>query len=89
MEFDMQKLYYFTEGNGFTGSRSDPNGSLLRYRVEPDKENGQLLAWSWKEDKCFERANDKREGAFPMTEEGLAKIQAWLAEDWTGSTEDA
>lgn len=85
MKFDIQKLYYFTEGNSFTGSRSDSKGNLLRYRVEPDKENGQLLAWSWKEDKCFERAGEKREGTFLMTEKGLEEIQSWLAEDWTGS----
>ncbi len=81
MAFDMQKLYYFTEGNSFTGSRSS-GAALLRYRVEPDKENGQLLAWSWSEDKCFERALEKREAAFPMTEKGMEQLQAWLAEAW-------
>ena len=41
--FDMQNLTFFVEGNTFTGSRSQGD-ALLRYRVAPDKENGQLLA---------------------------------------------
>ena len=81
MTFDMQKLYYFTEGNSFTGSYSS-GPKLLRYRVEPDKENSQLLAWSWKEDKCFERALEKQEGAFPMTEKGMEQLHGWLGEAW-------
>jgi len=79
--FDMQKLVYFTEGNRFAGSHSK-EGKIIRYRVEPDQENGQLAAWCWREDKCFERAQNKTEGRFPLSQEGLEQVQAWLGENW-------
>lgn len=82
--FDLQKLVYFTEGNTFTGSKSGPGGELLRYRVEPDIEEGLLKAWCWTEDKCFERAGDKQQKDFLLEAEGLEAVQAWLAECWPG-----
>lgn len=84
--FDMQNLTFFVEGNTFTGSRSQ-EGALLRYRVAPDKENGQLLAWCWQEDKCFERAASPEHKAFLLDEPGLAAIQDWLAGFWPGTPE--
>lgn len=80
--FDMQNLTYFAEGNTFTGSRSQGD-VILRYRVEPDTENGQLLAWCWQEDKCFERANPEKE-EFPLTASGLEALIRWLGEFWQG-----
>lgn len=79
--FDMQKLVYFTEGNRFAGSHSG-EGRIIRYRVEPDKENEQLMAWCWREDVCFEKAKEKSEGRFPLTQEGLDSMQDWLRENW-------
>ncbi|MCI8395771.1 MAG: hypothetical protein HFE88_08580 [Acutalibacter sp.] len=77
---DLQKLTFFTEGNTFTGSVSkDPAaGLLLRYLVEPDKENEQLKAYAWRKDLCFERAGEKEEQEFPMTQQGLEEADAWL-----------
>lgn len=78
---DMQKLVYFTEGNRFAGSHSG-EGMIIRYRVEPDKENEQLRAWCWREDVCFEKARDKAEGRFPLTQDGLDSLLEWLRENW-------
>ena len=54
----MQKLVYFTEGDRFAGSHSG-DGRIIRYRVEPNRENERLLAWCWREDLCFEKAKEK------------------------------
>ena len=54
----------------------------MRYRVNPDQENQRLLAWCWREDKCFERAGEKAERDFPLSEEGLEALLAWLEENW-------
>lgn len=79
--FDIQKLVYFTEGNRFAGSYSD-GGRLIRYRVEPDKENEQLAAWFWREDVCFERAKETEGERFPLSQEGLDQVAEWLKEAW-------
>lgn len=79
--FDMQKLVYFTEGNRFAGSHSK-DGRVIRYRVEPDMENQQLAAWCWREDTCFEKAQGKVEGRFPLNQEGLEQVQTWLRQNW-------
>lgn len=77
---DLQKLAYFTEGNTFTGSQTkDPETEiLLRYRVEPDTGEGELKAWAWAKDVCFERAGEKEERSFPLNQEGLEAADAWL-----------
>lgn len=85
--FDMQNLTFFTEGNTFTGSKSQGE-RLLRYLARPDKENGQLLAWVWEEDLCFERANPKEHKAFLLTEEGIQQLSAWLDSLWGESDEE-
>ena len=69
---DMQKLVYFTEGN------HSGDGRIIRYRVEPDRENERLLAWCWREDLCFEKAKEKSEESFPLTQEGLDALILWL-----------
>lgn len=83
---DLQKLSFFTEGNTFTGSRTKDwdSGTMLRYLVRPDFENGKLLAYSWTEDVCFERAQEKQGKEFPLNDEGLEEIQAWLQEQYAG-----
>lgn len=77
---DIQKLTFFTEGNTFTGSASKDGeaGLLLRYLVEPDKENGQLKAYAWRKDVCFERAGEREEHHFPLKQQGLEEADAWL-----------
>lgn len=79
--FETQNLTYFTEGNTFTGSYSQ-DGRILRYLVRPDRENGQLLVWAWTEDLCFERAGDKIQKEFLLTEEGLGQFSVWLHTLW-------
>ena len=74
---DMQKLVYFTEGNRFAGSHSG-DGRIIRYSVEPNMENERLLAWCWREDLCFEKAKEKSEESFPLTQEGLDALILWL-----------
>ena len=74
---DMQKLVYFTEGNRFAGSHSG-DGRIIRYRVEPNRENERLLAWCWREDLCFEKAKEKSEESFPLTQEGRDALILWL-----------
>lgn len=74
---DMQKLVYFTEGNRFAWSHSG-DGRIIRYRVEPNRENERLLAWCWREDLCFEKAKEKSEESFPLTQEGLDALILWL-----------
>lgn len=77
--FDLQKLTFFTEGNTFTGSRSEGE-KLLRYRAEPKDE--ELLAWCWREDKCFEAAGGKEEKRFLLNQKGLDEMLVWLEEAW-------
>lgn len=81
---DLQKLTFFTEGNTFTGSRTKDlkAGKLLRYLVRPDREEGKLVAYAWKADVCFDRAQDREEKPFPMNESGLEEIQKWLQEQF-------
>lgn len=82
-ELDLQKLTFFTEGNTFTGERTEENGAFLRYLVKPDRETAALAAFLWHSDVCFEQAEEKVERSFPMSEEGLEEIQRWLQEQLT------
>lgn len=79
---DLQKLSFFTEGNTFTGGKTKDweKKIVLRYLVRPDLEERKLLAYSWTEDLCFDRAREKQEAEFPLTEQGIEQIQAWLQE---------
>lgn len=79
-EMDLQKLTFFTEGNTFTGSKTKDweKGVMLRYLVRPNKEAGELEAFTWKEDLCFDRAAENNEAHFPLNEEGLSQVQQWL-----------
>lgn len=82
-ELDLQKLPFFTEGNTFTGERTGEQGEFLRYLVKPDQESNTLAAFVWHSDVCFEQAKEKVEQSFPMSEEGLEKVQRWLQEQLT------
>ena len=37
-----------------------------------------VLAWCWREDLCFEKAKEKSEESFPLTQEGLDALILWL-----------
>ncbi len=81
---ELQKLSFFTEGNFYTGSKTKDAGAgtVLRYLVRPDAENGELDVFSWERDVCFDLATEKREKRFPMTQEGLEQAHAWLSEQY-------
>lgn len=82
---EVQILIFFTEGNTYYGEcagENDDAGKFMRYRVAPLKEDGQLLASTWREDRCYECAGEKTEARVPMTEEGLEQIKSWLWERW-------
>lgn len=83
-ELDLQKLNFFTEGNTFTGGRTKDwaKKTMLRYLVRPDRENEKLQAFSWTKDLCFDRAGEKQEAEFPLTEEGLEQIRNWLTDQY-------
>lgn len=79
---DMQTLTFFTEGNSFAGEKTkNPKTQLMmRYWVRPNKETQQLEAFVWTTDVCFACSCEKKEGKFPMTDEGVEEVCAWLHE---------
>jgi hypothetical protein len=79
-QLELQKFHYFDEGNTYAGQKTkDPDrGALLRYLVTPDKDAALIRAYCWTEDLCFDRAQNKQEKEYPLTEEGLDKAVEWL-----------
>ncbi len=71
--FQLRPIEFFTNGNAFSGS-----AGTLRYRIAP--QDGQLSVEIWRQDICYELAQMQTSAAFPLTEEGLQQIQAWLKE---------
>lgn len=82
-ELGLQKLAFFTEGNTFTGEHDREAGPLMRYLVKPNHEEKTLLAYVWNSDVCFEKAEEKTEQVFPLSEKGLEEIRSWLQEQLT------
>lgn len=80
----LQKFHYFEEGNIYAGQKTKDfqKGLLLRYLVEPDKNEGMLRAYAWTEDVCFDRAREKQQKEYPFTEEGLDQAVEWLEEQY-------
>lgn len=72
---DIAKLNHFTEGNLYTGSKTKDweKGTVIRYKVWPDRENEKLIASCWAQDVCYEKAQDKEEREFPLTAEGSGR----------------
>lgn len=79
-QLELQKFHYFEEGNSYAGEKTkDPLRDLrLRYLVAPDKDAALLRAYAWREDVCFQRAQEKDSQEYPLTEEGLDQARAWL-----------
>ena len=46
--------------------------------MTPDKDAALIRAYCWTEDLCFDRAQNKQEKEYPLTEEGLDKAVEWL-----------
>ena len=49
---DIAKLSHFTEANLYTGSKTKDweKGTVIRYKVWPDRENEKLIASCWAQD---------------------------------------
>lgn len=79
-QLELQKFHYFDEGNTYAGQKTKDSekGVLLRYLVTPDKEAALLHAYCWTEDLCFDRAHEKQQMDYPLTEDGLSKAVEWL-----------
>ncbi len=83
--FDLPGFNFFGEGNTWTGSRTKSREEqiLLRARIVPDKQAGQLTAQLWKnQDVCFEKAKEVESRSFPLKAESLEEIQSWLSEEY-------
>lgn len=70
---DLPEISYFEQKNTFTGSlKAD-----FRFRVARG-EDDTLSAAVWREDICFELAENKEEKSFPLCTEGLEQIAEWI-----------
>ena len=76
-------LHWFAMGNLFTGSFGE-----LRFRAEPnvvkatpkevDFQQSAIRCEYWHGPFCYEKSQMEGEQIFPMSEEGLAEMKAWL-----------
>lgn len=83
-------LHYFENNNRFSGS-----SGLLRFMLTPQVEMqsakevnlaaSSIHAQLWHGPFCFEKSTIEKEETFPMSEEGIAAIRAWLTENETSS----
>lgn len=71
---DLPEISYFEQKNTFTGSLKVD----FRFRIARG-EDDTLSAAVWREDICFELAENKEEQSFPMSSEGLQKITEWIS----------
>ena len=70
---DLPEISYFEQKNTFTGSlKAD-----FRFRVARG-EDDTLSAAVWREDICFELAENKEEKSFPLCTEGLEQMTGWI-----------
>lgn len=79
-KIELPTLMFFQNGNGWKGS-----SGLLRFHIEParEREEGKELPVSvWCGPFCRELSRMDDSAAFPLSEEGLAELTAWL-EEWS------
>lgn len=67
---EIRGLDFFKSSNVFTGSAGE-----FRFRIAP--EDGALKAYAYMT-YCFEKAQDVRSESFPLDEDGLVQLTAWL-----------
>ena len=73
-ELFLPVLSHFENGNFWTAS-----GGALRCRVEPDTgENPRLTAQVWEGPWSLRDSRVEETQEFPLTEEGLEALRAWL-----------
>ena len=70
-ELYLPTLAHWTFGNNWSGS-----GGRVRFFVTTSKET--MLAEVWDEDICHELAQVKESAEFPVTEDGVEEMRAWL-----------
>lgn len=76
-------LHTFAMDNAFTGSCG-----TLRFKIQPtvqkltehevDMENSAITAEYWHGKFCYEKSQIEGEAVFPMSQEGLSALRAWL-----------
>ena len=82
-ELFLPTLHTFAMNNVFTGS-----WGMLRFRAKPnvimatakevDFEQSTIHAEYWHGPFCYELSTMEGEKTFPMTQEGVAEMKAWL-----------
>ena len=74
--FDFLTLDFFTRAAVFPGSLG-----TFRYRFQRTgwMGDGEIQAWVY-ENVCFELAKNTETETFPLTEEGVAALKAWLSQ---------
>ena len=70
-ELFLPSLAHWTYGNNWSGS-----GGKVRFFVTTSTES--MLAEVWDRDICHELAEIKESAEFPVTQEGLEEMRAWL-----------
>ena len=73
-EFYLPVLSHFENDNGWSGSRG-----LLCYEIEKPRE-GTMHVVIWQGPFCRSYARQEGEADFPVSEEGVAALRAWLLE---------
>lgn len=82
-ELFLPTLHTFAMNNIFTGSwgifrfRAAPNIIMLNPK-EVDMEQSSIHAEFWHGPFCYEKSTMEGERTFPMSQEGLADLKAWL-----------
>lgn len=69
--FDIRRLEFYKNKNTFTGSCD-----AFRYRIQPKDE--LFLVSIWKQDVCYEQAEEVQTVEFPLSEEGFSQVAEWL-----------
>ena len=82
-EIFLPTLHWFAMTNLFTGScgefrfRAAPN-VIMATAKEVDFDQSSIKCEFWHGPFCYEKSEMEGERTFPMTEEGMREIKAWL-----------
>ena len=82
-EIFLPTLHWFAMTNLFTGScgefrfRAAPN-VIMATAKEVDFDQSSIKCEFWHGTFCYEKSEMEGERTFPMTEEGMAEMKAWL-----------
>ena len=82
-EIYLPTLHSFAMKNTFTGScgefrfRAAPN-VIMATAKEVDFDQSSIKCEFWHGPFCYEKSEMEGERTFPMTEEGMAEMKAWL-----------